>query len=345
MNTGRTGSTKTDLSLINHIALVVDGSSSMDHLTSDVTKVADAQVAYLAQRSKELDQETRITVYTFADEVACVVYDKDVLRLPSIAKYYQPYGNTALIDATVLSQNDLSKTAQLYGDHAFLTFVITDGQENASRVHGPGDLTRKLETAPDNWTVAVLVPDARGVHEARRQGFFAGNIVEWDARSAKGVEAAGSVIRQATESFMTGRSKGVRGTRSLFSTGTDALNRNAVKAAGLTPLREGTYQLLNVIGVDEIRPFVEAHGHTYVSGRSYYQLTKREEIQVQKDVAIRNKKSGRVYVGAEARSMLGLPDMTVKVTPDSNPDFQVFVQSTSVNRKLVPGTKLLLLTT
>lgn len=336
--------TKHDLGLINHIALVLDASSSMSGHRRKLVEVADAQVAYLAQRSQELDQETRITIYTFADQVECVVYDKDVLRLPSLAKYYDPSGMTALIDATVQSQDDLAKTAQLYGDHAFLTFVFTDGAENRSRRYGPRELRQKLESAPDNWTVAVMVPDRQGEEYAKQCGFFAGNIDTWDATSAAGLTDAVARIRTATDSFMTGRASGVRGTRSVFSTGSDALNKETVKAAGLKPLKEGSYQLLNVIHQDEIRPFVEAHGHQYVSGHAYYQLTKREEIQVQKAVAIRNKKSGRVYSGTEARDMLGLPQMTVKVSPDVNPEFQVFIQSTSVNRKLVPGTKLLLLT-
>lgn len=44
---------------INHIALVLDASGSMQYLAQDVVKVADNQIAYLAQRSNELDQETR----------------------------------------------------------------------------------------------------------------------------------------------------------------------------------------------------------------------------------------------------------------------------------------------
>lgn len=341
----------TDLGLINHIALVLDASSSMSGHASELIKVADAQVAYLAQRSQELDQETRITIYTFADEVACTVYDKDVLRLPSLAKYYRAYGNTALIDATVKSQDDLAQTAQLYGDHAFLTFVFTDGQENRSRHNGPQDLARKLEKMPDNWTVAVLVPDQRGVHDAKRCGFFAGNIATWDTTSEAGLVEAASVIRRATDDFMVSRSSGVRGTRSIFSTAPDALNRQTMRSASLKALQPGQFELVPVppngpgTAIPEtIREFVEHCGISYRLGSGYYQLTKREEIQHQKAIAIREKKSGRVYTGADARSVLGLPDMTVKVSPSANPDYDVFVQSTSVNRKLVPGTKLLLVT-
>ena len=52
--------------IINHIVLVLDASTSMTHLSDELIKVADNQISYLAQRSKELDQETRITVYSFA---------------------------------------------------------------------------------------------------------------------------------------------------------------------------------------------------------------------------------------------------------------------------------------
>ncbi|MEU3878202.1 hypothetical protein AB0E87_30690, partial [Streptomyces sp. NPDC029704] len=82
---------------INHVALVLDASSSMSHLSQKVVEVADQQIAYLARRSQELDQETRVTVYVFADKVECVIYDKDVLRMPSLKQLYRVGGMTALL--------------------------------------------------------------------------------------------------------------------------------------------------------------------------------------------------------------------------------------------------------
>lgn len=127
----------------NHIALVIDESSSMAGHAGQLIKVTDAQVAYLARRSQELDQETRVSVYMFSNTVRCLIYEKDVLRLPSIAGLYRPHGRTALIDATLKSQEDLRQTATLYGDHAFLTFVLTDGEENESR-RKPAELRKWL---------------------------------------------------------------------------------------------------------------------------------------------------------------------------------------------------------
>lgn len=331
---------------INHIALVLDASSSMNHLQHELVKVADAQIAYLAQRSKELDQETRVSVYTFNSKVECVIYDKDVLRLPSIAQHYRPFGWTALIDATLKSQDDLSKTAQLYGDHAFLTYVLTDGAENKS-FNKPQKLAARLENLPENWTVAVLVPDMVGKFEAKKFGFPVDNIAIWDAKTVRGVVEVGETIRQATDNFMVGRASGVRGTRSLFVTGgVDSLNKDTVKDAKLKPLGKNTYDVLKVDdgAVLAIRDFVQMRGHEYLIGKAFYQLTKAETVQPQKMVAVRNRRSGRFYTGPEARNLLGLSTTdNNRIKPETNPEYDVFIQSTSVNRKLVPGTKLLLL--
>lgn len=326
---------------INHIALVIDGSYSMLYRSKDVIKVADDQIAYLARRSQELDQETRVTIYIFADRVRCVVYDKDVLRLPSIAKYYKADGNTALIDATIKSQKDLALTPEIYGDHSFLTFVLTDGEENCSYCN-PKDLTFILESQPDHWTVAALVPDARAMHEAKKFGFPANNIAIWDTTTKDGLFEAAARIRTSIDNFMVGRTKGIRGSRSIFSTGVDAVNKKTVAAMKLKPLDDSTYDLFDVSVDCAIRPFVESKDLTYILGRGYYQITKTESIQPQKLIAVMENKSKKIYLGREARDLVGLPpDTEVRVRPKHNPDFTIFVQSTSVNRKLIHDTKFL----
>ena len=330
--------------IINHIGLVLDASSSMDPYQHDLVKVADGQIEHLARRSRELDQETRISVWTFADpsNINCVVWDKDVLRLPSIAQYYRPYGNTAFIDATLQSIRDLGETPERYGDHSFLVYVLTDGEENRS-VNRPATLQQTLQGLPDHWTLAALVPNARGMHEAKRFGFPAGNIEIWDANSAKGVSEAGDRVRVSMDNYMRARATGVRSTRSLFSTGADAVNAVTITQAGLKPLAKGTYILVPVPTDSRIDEFTKACGHNYQIGRGFYQLMKREEIQATKDIVVVSKKDHKVYSGQEARQMIGLPDMNVRVSPDHNADFDIFVQSTSINRKLIAGTRYLYL--
>jgi hypothetical protein len=330
--------------IINHVGLVLDASSSMTRHREGLVQAADALIKHLAVRSTELDQETRISVWTFSDptRIQCVVWDKDVLRLPSIRPFYRPQGMTALIDATLCSISDLGEIPQRYGDHSFLLYVLTDGQENESYYH-PDALQNKIADLSDNWTLAALVPDTSGVHEAKRFGFPAGNVERWDTASTTGATEAGERIRETADTFMTGRARGERSTRTLFSTGVDAVNDKTVKAAGLAPLRKGAYHRWDVEDDMAIREFVEAQlgRGRYVIGRAYYELTKAEEIQPQKELAFMSKVDGKVYAGREARAMVGLPDMHVRVKPDHNPDWRIFVQSTSTNRRLKGGTELL----
>lgn len=332
------------LNHITHIALVLDASASMRGVSEALIQAADAEIAHLAQRSKDTGHEIRLTVYVFSDvhDVRCVIYDMDVLRLPSIRKLYKMGIRTALVDASLLAINDLAMTPEKYGDHAFLIYVMTDGQENDSH-HHYSTLRDRIRSLPDHWSLAVLVPDRRGEMEAARYGFPPNNIAIWDATTERGVRESMSVLRQATENFMEGRSKGVRGSRNLFSTGSDAVNSGTIQAARLTPLPHSDYKLVPVPREAVIRPFVQECGYSYQAGMAYYQLTKTETIQGNKQLAVVDKKTDQVYTGTGVRGMIGLGSQNVRVKPDFNPQYDIYVQSTSVNRKLLPGTKLLLL--
>jgi hypothetical protein len=141
---------------------------------------------------------------------------------------------------------------------------------------------------------------------------------------------------------MDGRAVGVRGSRTLFSTGADAVNKNTVRT--LVPLAGSEYDLIHVTQDTPIKEWVEECGHTYRIGRAFYELTKTETIQRDKQVAVLEVATGRVYTGPQARDIIGLQDVNVRVKPDANKDYKIFVQSKSVNRKLIAHTKLLVLT-
>jgi hypothetical protein len=346
MPSKRDTTSKQSQNYINHIAMVLDQSASMGPHSHDLVAVADSQIAHLARRSQELNQETRITVYVFNNTTECIIYDKDVLRLPSIAEFYRPWGGTALRDATGKALIELAETPERYGDHAFLVYVLTDGEENSSRMVTSAQLRASIDALPDHWTVAALVPNALCKHDAKQCGFPADNIAVWNPDDAGGVAEVGATIRQATESFMTNRAKGVRGSRAIFSTGVDALNAQTIAAAGLTPLPPTDYTLVHVQVPEktQVKTYIEDNlGLKFRLGSVHYELTKTEKIQPQKDVLVQDKKTKHVYGGRQARDLLGLPDMEVRVKPDANPLYRVFVQSTAPNRHLVTDTELLIM--
>lgn len=92
-----------------------------------------------------------------------------------------------------------------------------------------------------------------------------------------------------------------------------------------------------------IKAFVQEHKLTFKKGRGFYQLTKPETIQDYKEIVVRRKSDSSFISGDKVRELLGIPKSSKKFTLDLSeiPDFDVFVQSTSVNRVLLPGTEFL----
>lgn len=95
-----------------------------------------------------------------------------------------------------------------------------------------------------------------------------------------------------------------------------------------------------------IRPFVDSHpGVTYERGACYYQLGSLVQVQPDKEVVVVEKDTDRADTGDAARSLLFGTGVrgTVSVKAGNNPKLEVYVQSRSVNRKLKPKTRLLIM--
>ena len=112
--------------------------------------------------------------------------------------------------------------------------------------------------------------------------------------------------------------------------------------SGLVPVPPYRFQILNVPSIIDIKSFVQGNGVTFKKGRGFYQFTKSEMIQEHKEVILRNKRNGDMFSGAEARNFIGLPfGERGTIRPKLFDEYEVFIQSTSSNRKLMPNTKFL----
>ena len=92
-----------------------------------------------------------------------------------------------------------------------------------------------------------------------------------------------------------------------------------------------------------IKNFVEENKLSFKKGRGFYQLTKPEVVQDYKEVIVRRKSDGAFLTGDKVREVLNIPKSSKKFKLDlaELTDFDIFVQSTSVNRVLLPGTEFL----
>lgn len=328
--------------MVNHLIFLIDSSSSMTHLMPTVKKVFDKTFSDF-QKISEADSSTRqqinLSLYKFASDIDRTLYNKNI-KYANEELSFRANGMTKFRDCIVRAIDDHQhiKSTETE-DHTFLVYAITDGEDNASR-NSILDLKRSIAQLDDSWTIAALVPDVQSMHECKKAGIPSGNIQIWDIRSTKGFEDVGSTIASSYQTYSTSRASGTRSVGNLFQVNTDQLTKkdvakNLVEVDGL---------LFNATADVVIKDFVErCTGKTYVKGKAYYELSKTETIQSNKEIVIISNKDGKRYGGQDARDLIGLPDYAVKVKAGQFGEWKVFVQSTSVNRKIKDGTSVFVL--
>ena len=106
---------------------------------------------------------------------------------------------------------------------------------------------------------------------------------------------------------------------------------------------DSRFKTISVPKKCSIKAFVNNHTLTFKKGRGFYQLTKPEVVQDYKEVIVRRKTDGAFLTGEKVRDVLGVPKSSAKFKLDQDEvsDFDVFVQSMSVNRILLAGTEFL----
>lgn len=329
--------------LKNHVAIVLDLSGSMSGLTTKLKQVFDNQIRVLRDQSLKFEQETRVSVYTFNSGysgINCLISDVDVAR-PMELDQLRADGGTPLLDATGLAIEDLQLLPQKYGDHAFIIYALTDGAENTSKKYNPASFAKMIKSLPHNFMVLGFVPDNNGVRYLEGFGFSKGNIEKWDT-TEKGLEEVGKTFEASMDSYFTMRSRGVRTSSTMFS---DLKNVSQAQVKQvLKEVKVSDYEI--VINPDtkavEIRDLVNDKANIpFTRGKGFYELVKNEKVQPDKHVAIQNKKTGKIFTGDEARTLLGLPNYEVKVSPADHGEWIVFIQSNSYNRNIIPKQRVL----
>ena len=124
--------------------------------------------------------------------------------------------------------------------------------------------------------------------------------------------------------------------------------------SGLIPVPASRFQVFEIpdYGKVAIKSFVKEQGIEFQIGRGFYELTKTEEIQQYKEIILQDIITGDFFNGADVRKFLGLlpqiegkkgSGITEKINLNKKKlsNYRVFVQSTSVNRALIPNTHFL----
>lgn len=329
-----------------------DHSGSMRSHQRNAANDFNANLAAVQNGAREQNIQTLISVvecgFGTTDRVRRTVLHEqaDRVRQISFSDYTTQGRGTPLWD----SVGDLIEAFEQVPDRndievSFLVMVTTDGAENASRKYSAASIAKKIQELQDTdrWTFVFRVP--RG-HKAAivAKGIPEGNVMEWDTNSSSGMVQAQQATTSGLTSYYTARASGQTATRKFFT------DLSAVTSKDVAAVLEDISQEVAIFPVStadhdvEIRPFIEArlHGKPMLKGAGFYQLTKTEPtVQPNKKILVRDKTTQAIYYGDAARQMLGLPTYgNIRLAPGNHGNFDIFIQSTSVNRKLTRGTSL-----
>lgn len=336
----------------NYVGLSRDHSGSMGSIARPAARDYNSKITSIREASIANNQDTIVSVvecgYGSTDRVRRAIVNSSVTALtPLQESEYQADGRGTPLWDSVGELIEMFESVPDANDKdvSFLIMAITDGDENSSRKYSPSLLAQKIRQleATDRWTFVFRVPRGSGGKIARTLGISEGNIQEWD-QTSKGVEVAAKRDSEAFTEYFSARSKGVTSTRKFYTDLSTVTSKDI--EVTLTDISKEVVLYPVSVGDNgaEIRPFIESrlNGKPMLKGAGFYQLTKTEPtVQDHKKILIRDKTTQAIYFGAAARQMLGLPTYgDVRLAPGNHGNFDIFIQSTSVNRKLTKGTTL-----
>lgn len=331
----------------NYIGISRDHSISMGNIATAAMHDYNATITTIREAATREEIDTIVNVIncgaTRNGGVEFAVVNSSVQALKPLTTYPTPSGSTPLLDSVGELITRLEQAPDVNDPNTtFLVMTITDGQENSSNKWNTRTLSEKIARlqASGRWTFVFRVPRGARVDTAQTFGVPIDNVLEWDT-SIKGMMESTVNTVSAMDTYFTQVRSGVKSTTKFYTNLADVSSKEIQK--NLVDVSAQVY-LWVTAAKEVIRPYCERMtGKPFIKGAAFYQLTKPEpEVQDYKMIAIRDKSTGKVYAGAAARSMLGLPQYgTAYVKPGDHGQYDIYIQSTSINRVLPPGTQVL----
>jgi uncharacterized protein YegL len=197
--------------LINHIFFVLDDSGSMNWLRKETVDNLNETLQSLKLGAKS-DQANLVSLVTFGHGVK-------TLRPPTplgefrelVLSDYNPNANTPLYDGIgyAIGQAELSFEKYKNFNNAALLFILTDGQENASREFTREKVSERIKSlqAAGRFTFTFMGCSQELVHQAQALGIYKANTIVWDYTPA-GLGSVSVSNSLCTQSYFNARSEG-----------------------------------------------------------------------------------------------------------------------------------------
>jgi hypothetical protein len=273
------------------------------------------------------------------------VTNSNVAVLQPLTEYRADGRATPLYSSVDMLINSMMSVPDAdHPDVNFVLMVITDGEDNASTITAShlASRIRQLQST-DRWTFVFRVPKMCVKDVINKLGVHDGNVMGWE-QTTTGVQQATQQTTSAMQQFYASAKAGTRSTKSFY-TNLAQVDESSLKQALIDISSE---VVMWQVGVSDdgiqVRDFCNRQLNSPMKkGAAFYQLTKRErELQDYKQICIQDKITKSIYTGAAARQLLGLPySGTCAIAPGDHGKYDIFIQSTSINRKLQKDTTVL----
>lgn len=209
-----------------HAIVVIDNSGSMRSYLDAAREALATLVGGLAQMPGKVD----VTVIRFGSTVEVLANRlplTDRMFRSNMVTYLDGHGGqTALNDAIGRGLEIGAEWGRTTAREAFFMGIVTDGEENNSRVYSQRTLQSAIREliAAGNWTIAYAGAGANPRKYAREVGIPEGNVTGFEASDA-GFRDLGARYASSTRDLGTAYASGARATSSFFAsaTGTKAI--------------------------------------------------------------------------------------------------------------------------
>ena len=323
-----------------YIVFINDHSGSMNILKTAAIKDYNRNIQAVVNAANQEKLDTIVSVIDFGyayNPVRRTIINSNPHVLLPITKW-DTVASTPLYDA-IYAAIELCKTLpDAKESHvSFLIMLTTDGGENSSK-YTQQAIKSEIGTLDTRWTIVCRVP--KNASDLSSIGIPIGNIQIWDTTSA-GMEKATQANEQALNTYFKARSTGQTNSSSFYS---------SVENVNTNQLEDITSKVSLYVVPDrdqytrtEIMSFILEHRMKFLKGSAFYQLIKTEaRVQPKKLILIRDRTTGKVFAGNNARDMLGLSKIqNVRLHPGDHGNYDIFIQSTSHNRLLPRGSGVL----
>jgi uncharacterized protein YegL len=323
------------------VVIVADVSGSMSHLQTKQQEAIYTILREFALQERAVDPHVyMVSLVAFGSTIGPATQFRPASEwsMDKLAFLRCTQGSTRLVDAV----GEAIELVKARKPEAALIQVITDGGENASKQYTTVQVAGLLkeESSKDYLTLAATGPAEAG-RTLAALGISSDCFRQWDGRTERSYGETMSATVGATQSYTTTRSRGIRSTTKFYADATkltEAGTRGMTKQ--VTPAEVKTVS--NRMDGRAIADFFKV----FEKGRHYFQLVKPEYIDEDKELVVHIKDKDEYRQGSRTvRMLLGLPENgRIRVYPGPHSEkFDIYVQSASVNRKLVEGQKLLTL--